>query len=45
MIYYEDSAIRIRDMVPGDARIITDGEIAQGWHATVDKYLNNAKMY
>ena len=38
MIYYEDSAIRIRDMVPGDARIITDGEIAQGWDQTIDKY-------
>lgn len=38
MVYYEDTAIRIRDMVPGDAQIITDGEIAQGWPQTVEKY-------
>ena len=38
MIYYEDNQIRIRDMLPGDARIITDGEIAQGWDQTIDKY-------
>ena len=38
MIYYQDEDILIRDMVPADAQIFTDGEIAQGWHATVEKY-------
>lgn len=38
MIYYEDETIRIRDMERGDAQIITDGEIAQGWDQTVEKY-------
>ena len=38
-IYYDDGAVRVRDMIVSDARIITDAEIAQGWHATVDKYL------
>ncbi len=38
MIYYQDNEILIRDMQPSDAQIITDGEIAQGWDATVDKY-------
>ena len=38
MIYYHDDEILIRDMQQNDAQIITDEEIAQGWHATVDKY-------
>lgn len=38
MIYYQDNEILIRDMQPTDAQIITDGEIAQGWEASVDKY-------
>lgn len=38
MIYYEDAEIVIRDMVEGDAQIITDEEIAQGWQQTVEKY-------
>lgn len=38
MIYYHDDEILIRDMLKSDVQIITDGEIAQGWHATVDKY-------
>ena len=38
MVYYQDEDIVIRDMVPSDAQIFTDGEIAQGWHATVEKY-------
>ena len=38
MIYYHDDEILIRDMLKSDAQIITDEEIAQGWHATVDKY-------
>ena len=38
MIYYHDDEILIRDMIKSDAQIITDEEVAQGWHATVDKY-------
>ena len=39
MIYVNTDELIIRDMVAEDARIITREEIAQGWHATVDKYL------
>ena len=38
-IFYDDGAVRVRDMIVSDARVITDAELAQGWHATVDKYL------
>ena len=38
MIYYEDAKITIRDMIEGDARVITDEEVAQGWRQTVEKY-------
>lgn len=38
MVYYADETIRIRDMVPCDAQIITCAEIAQGWHQTIEKY-------
>ena len=40
MIYYNDEHILIRDMIPSDAQIITDEEIAQGWHQSVEKYLD-----
>lgn len=38
MIYYNDNEILIRDMQQGDARIISDEEIAQGWQDNIDKY-------
>lgn len=38
MIYYSDENILIRDMEPADAQAITDGEIEQGWNASIDKY-------
>ncbi len=38
MMYYRDEEILIRNMEPEDARIITDEEIAQGWHQTIEKY-------
>ena len=38
MEYYKDKEITIRNMIPSDAQIITDEEIAQGWHQTIDKY-------
>lgn len=43
MIYYKDDNITIRDLKEADARIITDEEIAQGWEATIDKYLIRLK--
>ena len=39
MIYYSDKDVLIRDLRESDAQIITDEEIAQGWHQTIDKYL------
>lgn len=38
MIYYKDNEILIRNMVQSDAKIITDEEIAQGWHQSIEKY-------
>ena len=38
MVYYNRDGIMIRDMQIEDAQAITDGEIAQGWSATIDKY-------
>ena len=38
-IYYTDDKITIRDMRQEDAAIITQEEIAQGWDATIDKYM------
>lgn len=38
MVYYQDDLILIRDLQQSDARIITDEEIAQGWHADIKKY-------
>ena len=40
MVYYEECSVLIRDLEPGDAQKITDGEIAQGWHQSVEKYLS-----
>ncbi len=37
-IYYKDEKIQIRNMQQRDARIITDEELAQGWHADIKKY-------
>lgn len=38
MVYSKKGEILIRDMEPGDARIITDEEIAQGWDQAIEKY-------
>ncbi len=38
MIYYDKDDILIRNMEQADAAIITEEEIAQGWHASVEKY-------
>jgi len=42
-IYFNELPILIRDMDESDAKIITDEEIAQGWHQTIDKYLTRLK--
>jgi len=38
-IYEDEPTILIRNLTEPDAQIITDEEIAQGWHQTIDKYL------
>lgn len=38
MVYYNENEIIIRNMQQSDAQIITDGEIAQGWDADIEKY-------
>lgn len=38
-MYYQDEELLIRDLALEDAQIITREEVAQGWQATVDKYL------
>ena len=38
MVYFEDNEVLIRDMIQSDATIITNEEIAQGWHQTIEKY-------
>ena len=43
MIYYQDETVLIRNMVPTDAQIITDVEIAQGWHQSIEKYETRLK--
>ena len=43
MTYYQDEEVLIRDMAAADARIITDEEIAQGWHQSIEKYENRLK--
>ena len=39
MIYFSQDGLLIRDIKYEDAQAITDAEIAQGWHASVEKYL------
>lgn len=43
MIYFENKDVRIRDLAPEDAAVITAEEIAQGWNTTIDKYENRLK--
>ena len=38
-VAFEDADVTIRNMEEGDARVFTDGELAQGWHADIGKYL------
>ena len=43
MVYYQDEDVLIRDMVTADAQIITDEEIARGWHQSIEKYENRLR--
>ena len=43
MTYYQDEEVLNRELAPADARIITDEEIAQGWHQSIEKYENRLK--
>ena len=43
MVYYNDDRLVIRDMEEADARIFTEEEIAQGWHADISKYLTRLR--
>ncbi|MCI8623634.1 MAG: GNAT family N-acetyltransferase [Provencibacterium sp.] len=38
MVYYRDNSVLIRDMAQSDAQRITEGERAQGWDQTIEKY-------
>lgn len=38
MIYFTNGQLTIRNMEPEDAQVITDAEIEQGWHASIEKY-------
>lgn len=38
MVYFSNGHIIVRNMEYGDAQMITDAEIEQGWHATIEKY-------
>lgn len=38
MIYFANGQLTIRSMEPEDAQAITDAEIEQGWHVSVEKY-------
>ncbi len=38
MIYFDNGEIKIRDMITEDAQVITDEEIKQGWHQSIEKY-------
>ena len=43
MVYYSDADTLIRNLTEPDAQVITDEELAQGWNATIDKYLMRLK--
>ena len=36
--YYDDGTIRIRSMIPEDAKILYDTYFSYGWHPSVDTY-------
>jgi len=38
MVYYSKNGIVVRNMRQSDVRLIVDGEIAQGWNDSTDKY-------
>ena len=38
MAYFKEKTVLIRNMEPADGQVFTNEEIAQGWHASVEKY-------
>ena len=43
MIYRRENGVVVRDMRAEDAQAIADAEIAQGWHASPEKYLSRLR--
>ena len=43
VVYYKDNTLMIRNMEESDAQILTDEEIAQGWHTDISKYLTRLR--
>ena len=43
MVYYKDNTLMIRNIEESDAQILTDEEIAQGWHTDISKYLTRLR--
>ena len=41
--YYDDGTIRIRSMLPGDAKILYDTYLSYGWHPQLENYENYYK--
>ena len=39
-IYYDDGKIKIRSMVPEDAKILFDTYLSYGWHPSIETYEN-----
>ena len=39
-IYYDDGKIKIRSMVPEDAKILFDTYLSYGWHPSIATYEN-----
>ena len=42
-IYYDDGTIRIRSMLPEDAKILYDTYLSYGWHPQLENYENYYK--
>ena len=39
MVFYQDEALLVRNMEARDVQVLTDGERAQGWDASAEKFL------
>ena len=36
--YYDDGVLKIRSMIPGDAKILYDTYLSYGWHPEIKTY-------